>query len=1305
MESSTQLLAPRPCHKKVIRATRILKHARIHSFVCLDHRTAEMVFAIRRLLLRSKIPNSTLRLSTQLPLRHTYPPNQLLRTPSCLQQRQFSVPSRLYRDEKDKAGLKDEEAFGKELESRSKKLGKSEDVEALKKEEDVLEEPLKKDDGVVAPEKDSAVFENVELPVKDEAVVEPPTNLPTSEDPVATKEKAAVFEDVKTPTKDEPVSAPPTNLPTKEDPIAEKEEAAVFEDVELPSEKETAPEPATNEDTNGAKDEPALVEDADLPAKEEAVLEPPINLSTNEDPVPTPEEPPKEELQLFSGIEPSKKGEIMAPTLGKDFLSDDILKEHFDLSPEGFVELKAWQKEIGLSDEKLGYFINTYPGIDAPLIEAVHKGIVPEEDVLTILEDALAEEESELSHQDQKKLKRVMRSFEDLDESTFDDNPGFTAPEIKQLGLRQSDIDALKDDNVDALTPGQTYRIGQALRKLGLTKEELNDVLDMEEGMAEEKEYNKQIGLDHLPEPELPVSEPQIDVYTKVMEEIEEMQNRTGISEDRIMYYISKFEGQATADLIQAAERGRVTESRLEYYIEKYSGTYPFPVDSELILAIDKGEFEEEALIHVVQSIPSPPPNIVKAVLKGELSVDEVNELREKYDVPTHVIGSVYSKDITEEQLSKFVNDYPGVEPDVQLINDVEKGVYNEDDLNNLKRFGEMYPTIMSAEYWRGVLAGEFTQEQLDKAEKAAEHDPWDIPAEALEEWQQEYGISDQMLNFLRETYPGIWPDLITSFALGEIKELDIPKIINSDEPWQMPKGMIDRWLKDQNVSEAKMLELRRKFPKIWPSLLADVAHGEIEEADVEQIIAEDEAEKAENATPWDEEGITEDNIGEWMQANSVTQEMFEYLMKTYPEITPDIMADFAEGVIEQKQIPTAIRRYQKQRGKEVTEEKREAKEELKELEIPSQVEGKTMAERVQWYQDRYPGIDMETITMAEMGVINEADIPNIMREGLDEDNDQEDLMSQLLEMSPEELREAGNKLKMSAGVLPQQEDDAVDEETESAMVARARSIKNGPLTKLHPRNGGTLEDLENLGPDEWYQMLMAEGLDPEKMSEKEIFKLMDEKFGMKDFEETDEDGNSLRYFTPKTKEELAKIQAGLGNTLEPIGFDQPGMGEREWAEELEDQDENLAEEEAEIEKGLDEMFGLLSKDEIQEARKDRVEEGFFNYGEENPKEVGEDEEFQGDDISSQGHEELEQHRELREYARLAAWELPLLHSMLAYHFLRQSLLMMIQNSPNHSSHQRRTNLSASDTQPTLAHNIQRTRKSLWSLHRLTFQI
>ena len=59
----------------------------------------------------------------------------------------------------------------------------------------------------------------------------------------------------------------------------------------------------------------------------------------------------------------------------------------------------------------------------------------------------------------------------------------------------------------------------------------------------------------------------------------------------------------------------------------------------------------------------------------------------------------------------------------------------------------------------------------------------------------------------------------------------------------------------------------------------------------------------------------------------------------------------------------------------------------------------------------------------------------------------------------------------------------------------------------------------------------------------------------------------------------------------------------------------------------------------------EKIKPGLMAMGEVDPQDVGEDEEFEGDDISSLAHGELEQHREMREYARIAAWEMPLLTS------------------------------------------------------------
>ncbi|KAF3050337.1 37S ribosomal protein S24, mitochondrial [Didymella keratinophila] len=71
-----------------------------------------------------------------------------------------------------------------------------------------------------------------------------------------------------------------------------------------------------------------------------------------------------------------------------------------------------------------------------------------------------------------------------------------------------------------------------------------------------------------------------------------------------------------------------------------------------------------------------------------------------------------------------------------------------------------------------------------------------------------------------------------------------------------------------------------------------------------------------------------------------------------------------------------------------------------------------------------------------------------------------------------------------------------------------------------------------------------------------------------------------------------------------------------------------------------------LDNDEDLEIAEDDLratKNGFWAEGEES---MGSDEDYYGDDITSHGHGELQSHRYLREYARLIAWELPLLSQL-----------------------------------------------------------
>lgn len=77
--------------------------------------------------------------------------------------------------------------------------------------------------------------------------------------------------------------------------------------------------------------------------------------------------------------------------------------------------------------------------------------------------------------------------------------------------------------------------------------------------------------------------------------------------------------------------------------------------------------------------------------------------------------------------------------------------------------------------------------------------------------------------------------------------------------------------------------------------------------------------------------------------------------------------------------------------------------------------------------------------------------------------------------------------------------------------------------------------------------------------------------------------------------------------------------------------------------------FGHMLADETTNSRTKKLKNTFLNMGDPEP---FEDEDFEVEsntfeDIGTLAHGELEHHREMRHYARLAAWEMPLLSSML----------------------------------------------------------
>ena len=87
----------------------------------------------------------------------------------------------------------------------------------------------------------------------------------------------------------------------------------------------------------------------------------------------------------------------------------------------------------------------------------------------------------------------------------------------------------------------------------------------------------------------------------------------------------------------------------------------------------------------------------------------------------------------------------------------------------------------------------------------------------------------------------------------------------------------------------------------------------------------------------------------------------------------------------------------------------------------------------------------------------------------------------------------------------------------------------------------------------------------------------------------------------------------------------------------------------------------------FERERRPRTKPGFWNMGEVEREDSGEDEPFEGDDLPELGHAELEQHREMREYARIAAWEMPLLSSMSGLLFLCASRVAKVHHSQSQS--------------------------------------
>lgn len=124
----------------------------------------------------------------------------------------------------------------------------------------------------------------------------------------------------------------------------------------------------------------------------------------------------------------------------------------------------------------------------------------------------------------------------------------------------------------------------------------------------------------------------------------------------------------------------------------------------------------------------------------------------------------------------------------------------------------------------------------------------------------------------------------------------------------------------------------------------------------------------------------------------------------------------------------------------------------------------------------------------------------------------------------------------------------------------------------------------------------------------------------------------------------LSEEERSIYDTLSPEEREEFDAENRRLVEDYNDLDlraEKFAE--------LDKMVNQIEKQE--DIRFDDIREkqrGF--WGEDEDDEFAQvedgDEEINDDEITSMAHAEMEVHREMREYARIAAWDMPMLSSM-----------------------------------------------------------
>ncbi|KAI5207717.1 hypothetical protein E4T39_01752 [Aureobasidium subglaciale] len=143
-------------------------------------------------------------------------------------------------------------------------------------------------------------------------------------------------------------------------------------------------------------------------------------------------------------------------------------------------------------------------------------------------------------------------------------------------------------------------------------------------------------------------------------------------------------------------------------------------------------------------------------------------------------------------------------------------------------------------------------------------------------------------------------------------------------------------------------------------------------------------------------------------------------------------------------------------------------------------------------------------------------------------------------------------------------------------------------------------------------------------------------------FAEDKKDADSASYFNQAFYNRLARDDQAAYTSLTPAERQQMEKVDAALRDEFANDSRTHRELEEHIAAELEQLDMEFPAGPVERPPKNQ---GFFQMGEK--EDIGPDEDdFQGDDISSLGHGELEKTREIREYARLAGWEMPLLANL-----------------------------------------------------------